>query len=679
LDQFLAANVHGLSRKQVKQLINADQVRVNGRRERKAARVLTPGQTVQVDYRPSLVPPATMEVERVLRDEGGWIAVDKPPGLSTHRSSEDGLGVPERLAEVLGEVALKPIHRLDRETSGVLLLARDADVAAALSALFATRAVQKTYRAVVRPAPREDSGTETEPDGTELSWAVLGRSSDGSRAELAVSPKQGRTHQIRIQLAAAGTPIVGDLEHGRPVPGGAPRMALHAERLSWAGFTIHAPVPVGWRDLLEPPRQTASPSPRQRRGPPPGSERRTLTVSAATARILRAGHPWVIRDADTGDLGPFQMGALADLVDPRGDFVACAIVDPGSSICARVIDSRPGRPPRWGGRARGALEFRQALLADPQTTAVRLVHGEADGLPGLSVDLWGDVVVATRSTAAAAVFTAEVYNTITDVLGNVAIYERDHFKDLRRGAAAPRDATLPGRMIQGTAPRGPWTVLERGLRFEVDPLPGLSSGLYPDQRTNRTRLAHLLSGTAAQAAPGRSLRVANLFGHTGAFSVAAAAAGATEAVTVDLSPAYCDWTRRNLELNGFDPQQHVVAAADSISWLRDTSAPLDGVILDPPAFARGRVRAVDWSARRDYGALVEAACRRLVPGGWMLCCVHVGGLPKGWLRRQIDAGFRKAGRRLERTEAARPAADFPRRRGFPEGVSFDGLIAWMDR
>jgi len=680
LDRFVTSNLHGLSRKQVKHLIDAGQARVDGRRERKAARLLTPGQRVEVDYRPSLLEPPPVGRERVLRDEGGWIAVDKPAGIATHRSDDDGIGVPERLEQSLGEAGLKPVHRLDRDTSGVLLLARGADVAAALSDLFATRAVEKVYRAVVSPAPATDGGTLTEPPGMELSWAVLRRSADGTRAELAVTPKQGKTHQIRIQLAAAGTPIVGDLDHGRPLAGGAPRMALHAERLTWPGFTLQAPVPAAWTDLLEPPPEQGEPTPpRDRRTPARPSGRRTLRVSGATARILRAGHPWVIRDGDTGDLGPFEVGALADLIDPKGEFVACAIVDPGASICARVVDSRPGREPRWGGRVKGALEFREALLADPETTAIRLVHGEADGFPGLHLDLWGEVVVATRQTAAAATFTDEVYAAVTEHLGPVAIYERDHFADLRRGSAPPRDASLPGRMIRGTRPHDRWIVKEHGLRFEVEPLPGLTTGLYSDQRTNRTRLRQLLAGVAAETPDGQPIRVANLFGHTGAFSVACAAAGATEAITVDLASRYCDWTRTNLGLNGFDPEQHLVIAGDSIEWLRDAGSPLHGVILDPPAFARGRSRGVDWSARRDYGALVEAACGRIVPGGWMLCCVNVGGLPKGWLRRQIEAGFRKAGRTLARTEAARPAADFPHRRGFAEGIAFDGLLAWMER
>lgn len=679
LDRFVAGNLHGLSRKQVKKLIDAGQVSVDGRRERKAARLLSPGQTVAVDYRPSLVVPPLVERDRLLRDERGWLAIDKPPGLATHRSSEDGVGVPERLAESLGEEGLRPLHRLDRETSGVLLLAREDEVAAALSDLFATRAMEKTYRAVVAPAPTDDAGTLTEPEGMELSWSLLRRSKDGTRAELAVTPKQGKTHQIRIQLATAGTPIVGDLEHGRALPGGAPRMALHAERLAWTGCTLSAPVPPGWRDLLDPPKESADGSaPRERRAAPKPSGRRTLKVSTASARIVRAGHPWVIRDRDTGPLGSFQRGGLVDLVDPKGGFVATAIVDPDASICARVIDSRPGREPRWGGRARGALEFRQALIDDPQTTAFRLVHGEADGLPGLHVDLWGDVIVATRSTAAVEAFSPTVYETLRDILGPLPIYERDHFADLRQSKGAPRSADLPGRMVSGTEPPPRWIVTERGLRFEVEPMAGLTTGLYADQRTNRTKLAQLIAGTADQTPGGEPIRVANLFGHTGAFSVACAAAGATEAITVDLGVRYCDWTRRNLALNGFGPEQHLVVAGDSIGWLKDSTSPLHGLILDPPAFARGRSRGVDWSARRDYGALVEAACGRLVPGGWMLCCINVGGLPKGWLRRQIDAGFRKAGRRLERTEAARPAADFPRRKGFAEGVAFDALIAWME-
>lgn len=678
LDLFLAACVHGLSRKQVKKLIDAGQVRLDGRRERKAASRLTPGSEVQVDFRPSLIPPPTLGRDRLLTESRGWLAIDKPTGLPTHRTEDGSIGVPELLADVLGVASgtLKPVHRLDRETSGALLVARDDEAAAALSALFATRAIGKRYRAVVSPAPETDEGRVVGPDDMTLAWAVLRRSADGSRAELAVKPDQGRTHQVRIQLAIAGMPIVGDLEHGQPLPGGAPRMALHCERLSGPELKVVCDPPPDWAALLDPPSAAPDASPRpERRKTRDATTRRTLAVSRATARIVRAGHPWVVRDADTGDLSTLAAGDLADLVDPRGEFVATAIVDPRSAVCARVVSARPGRPlddAAWERRARAALERRRPLLADGRTNALRLVHGEADGLPGLNVDLWGNAVVCTRTCEAAATFTTGLVRALDATIGDLPVYTREHWQDLRRGGA-PTDADLPGRWLRGNVEEKRWSVRERGLDFTVEPIAGLSTGLYPDQRDNRERLAKLVADAE------RPPVIVNFFGHTGAFSVACAAAGAAAAITVDLAPRYLHLATANLVANGLDPDRHSCVAADARDWLQREGPTLDGAVLDPPAFARGRGQGVDWSVRRDYRSLVEATLRRLRPGGWLLCCVNVGGLKGSWLKQQVEAGARAAGQRIARTESAGPSSDHPPLRGFPEGTAFRGLLAWTAR
>ncbi len=676
LDRFVAANVPELSRKAVKRLIDAGQVRVGGRPARKAALTLRPGQLVELDYRPSQLTPPPLERRHLVGRGAGWIAVDKPAGVRSHRSDEGLAGVPELLAEVLDldPESLKPAHRLDKGTSGLLVLATDEGTLAALGDLFATRAVEKTYRAVVSPAPVDVAGDLEGPEDMKARWSLLARSPDGSRAELQVQPRQGRTHQVRIQLAHAGWPIVGDVEHGRPLPGGAPRMALHCERLAWSDVALACPPPDGWAELLTPVDEEEAPRPERRRSVPSPSRRRMLRVSKATARILRGGHPWVIRDADTGDLGLFSPGDTADLVDPAGAFVATALVDPRRSVCARVVAAEPGArldDEEFARRTRAALKRRAALLHDPDTTALRLVHGEADGLPGLRVDRWGEQLVATRATDAAARFTAVVYRTLADELGDLPLWEQDHFEDLRRRPGGPEGGGLPGRWLRRLEAEPPESCLvkEDGLTYQVEPRAGLTTGLYPDQRHNRRMLRRHLGEAPEEA------RIANLFAHTGAFTVACAAAGASQVFSVDLSPRYLERARRNLVLNGLEPGRHPTVAADALTWLQ--RAPLlRGAILDPPAHARGRVRGVDWSARRDYRALVEAAARRLEPGGWLLCIVNLKGLPKDWLRRQLEAGLRAAERRLDRTGPAPPAADHPRLRGFPEGTPFQGIIAW---
>ena len=669
LDRFLVAHLAGLSRRKAKGLIDAGQVRVGDRVERRAGRRLQPGDAVQVAFRPSLLDAPPLPRDSEIGRGAGWFAINKPSGLPTHRTDAAAVGVPEALGR---EVHI--VHRLDRGTSGALLLAEDPVTAAALAAHFADRTMHKRYLAIVSPAPSEDAGEREDPHERgpmQLRWRVSRRSADGSRAELVVTPTQGRTHQVRRQLAAAGTPIVGDLQYGMPLPGGVPRLGLHCAALSWADASIEAPVPPGWDELLEgtPAAPTAPPTPPREptRKPVPTSLRR-LQISRASARILRSGHPWVLPDRDTGDLRGFAPGDQALLVDPQGEAVGIALVDPAASVCARLLAIRRTRPltdEDIAARVHKALARRAEVLALPGTDCLRLLHGEADGLPGLVVDQWGPLRVATRATAAVSPFARTVYATLDEALGPADLYEKDHVQDLRRRGRGNEGDSLPGRWVRGDAPPAEHVVHEAGLAYRVTPTDGLTTGLYPDQRDNRARLVSRLPADA---------RLLNLFAHTGAFSVAAAAAGAARAVSVDLSPRYCAWAAENLARNGLDHELHPAVAASSAEWLRATDEVFDAVVLDPPAFARARKGQAGWNARRDYRGLVTACGRVLAPGGWLLAIINLKGVKPGWLRREVEAGLRAAGQIPDTVLDAPPPADVPRLKGFPEGIAFRGVL-----
>jgi len=395
-------------------------------------------------------------------------------------------------------------------------------------------------------------------------------------------------------------------------------------------------------------------------------------VSAATARIVRAGHPWVIRDGDTGDLGLFKRGDLAQLVDPRGEAVATALIEPSTSVCARVV-SMPGDRPLgespWLKRALSAAAKRTRNVASADTNAYRVIHGEADGLPGLFVDRWDDVLVATRTTPLANLFSS-IYPSLLEATHTTALWEQDHFEDLRARGAAPGDATRSGRWAIGHREVNRWTVRESGLRYYVEPTSGLTHGLYTDQRSNRALLRRVI-----EQDPGAGESIANLFSHTAAFSVACAIAGAKQVTSVDLARRYSDWAHQNFVLNGLDPSDHPVVAEGAMEWL-DRARGLSGVILDPPAHARSKTsRGMDWNARRDYRGLVASAANSLRPGGWLLCCINLKGLKRDWLSREVNAGLRTAGKRPNGSPTlAPPSPDHPRRKGFPEGRPFHGLF-----
>ena len=684
LDRFIAANVPELSRTRVKALLDLGHIGVDGRVARRAGLTVRPDQVVALSWRPTWAGDETPLGQDIVIVEGdGWLAVNKPAGVPTHRrNDEDTKALPERLSAGLGvdPTSLIPAHRLDRETSGVLLLARSSAAAATLGAAFERREVSKRYLAVVCPAPDQDNGDLLGPEDLRARYALLARSKDGARAELEVFPEQGRTHQIRRQLAAAGHPIVGDLEYGKPLPGGAPRMGLHCQSLAWAGERAEVDPPTDWTVLLEPSTRTSNsrvdskPQVKTREGKvrsQPRSARSwpSLRVSQATARIVRGGHPWVIRDRDTGSLRPFKAGDVVDLVDHKNSPVATAVLDPANDICARVISKKAGAvfdEFEVVRRVEVSLSRRSGIVSADGTNAYRLIHGEGDGLPGLFVDRWAGILVATRTSRCLDGFADAVYTTLANELG-LPIFEKDHLVDLRQKAEEAR--ALPGRW-RTTPPLGNWRsdavveVLEAGVRYQSAPLQGLATGFYPDQRDNRA-----LVDTLVSSARGTFL---NLFGHTGSFSVVAARAGAEKTVTVDLSQPYLDVAKTNFEVNGFSPHDHELVAADALEWLRECNRVFDGIVLDPPAFAKRR-KDGDWSARRDYRKAVALAARALKPGGWMLCCHNLKGGSRGWFRNEISAGLEKAARAAD-LKPAPPSSDFPFRRSFPEGRQFEGVL-----
>lgn len=227
LDQALAARF-SISRRKARELIAAGRVLVNQRPVRVASREVGDDELRIVEELPS-VP--------VLRITDDWIAVDKPAGLPTQPPRDRAaVSLEEILRVEYREIYL--VHRLDTPTSGVVVFARNRAAAARLSELFASRAIRKTYLAVVAGAIESETRIESPIDGKEAVTVVRPRGGNLVEAEILT----GRTHQIRIHLASVGHPVAGDRRYGGPP---APRLMLHAWRLEHEELgIIEAPAPA---------------------------------------------------------------------------------------------------------------------------------------------------------------------------------------------------------------------------------------------------------------------------------------------------------------------------------------------------------------------------------------------------------------------------------------------------
>jgi 23S rRNA (cytosine1962-C5)-methyltransferase len=531
------------------------------------------------------------------------------------------------------------------------------------------------------------------PDLPRVRFERLDRRDGVALLSLAGLPRGGDALDARTLcqlLGEAGMPVVGDARHGGALVRDGLRLRRASEStLNSAGQNAVSDEEDWWptEPLFAPDATT----------PGPGGESAVLTVSQASLRALERGHPWVLTDTETGDAGRFRPGALVWLAlsqkaptpTPPAQKASrvpgrpLARIEGPGVLAARVWARRAARTreaPSVEARVARALERRAALLAPapgvPATDAFRLIHGEADGLPGLAIDRLGPLLRVLVTGRASEGFADRVIDAVvgalTPALGaEPAVLRVVHLRDRPAGALRAVE-WLRGKLPpDALASDGRLRVRERGLSFWVEPglarpeQPSPGAGLFLDQRENRERLARLAR---------RGGRWLNLFAHTGAFSAALLAGGAAEVWSVDLSAAWLRWLDENLALNGLADARHRGMKGDGRRVLErlDPELRFDGIVLDPPtAAAAGRKF---WSVRRDLPVLVEAALARLAPGGALLVSRNDRG-SRGGLDALVAAAAQQAGSVLAGIEPAGPGVDFPSLAGFPEGDPFEGVIA----
>lgn len=538
-------------------------------------------------------------------------------------------------------------------------------------------------------APAAESGSvdlETRASSSSrLEFKVLARREGVAVLQLAgATVSAGRVCQA---LARAAMPVVGDLLHGGlGVAGGARVQAWEAADAtdapeSWieAGAAL---LESGW------PQEPAWPTPESDEQP------LRLRVSEETLRALSKGHPWILADAASESAEAFRPGSRLRIESRAGQVAGWAHVENGPRRAARLWargDLAAREIPSIDARVARALARRRGLLGagvEPEsraapTDAFRLLHGEADDLPGLFVDRLGPLLRVLVTGRAVEGFGTETLDALLRQLPTtpsgtawsvLEILHLDLPRGLRLDGARWRVGGLEALNAVGVPrKKGLLRVEERGLRFWVDPgwdaprraRPGF--GLFLDQRENRARL---------EPAAARGGTWLNLFAHTGAFSVALLAAGAAQVVSVDLSAPYLERLQRNLEANldrGVDPGRHASVRMEGRRYLEtlEQDRVFAGIVVDPPTAAAAGRRF--WSVERDLEPLLALCLARLAAGGQLLVTQNRRGGPLG-LDRILQRLAARAGRFVAGLEPAPPGQDFPSRDGFPEGDAFEGWL-----
>lgn len=401
--------------------------------------------------------------------------------------------------------------------------------------------------------------------------------------------------------------------------------------------------------------QFAPRAPRRPQSPEPRIRKHTARLPADVVTHVRMGHPFIYREALPRTLQETG-GAVVELVDGDGQFVARGLYDSDGVVAIRVISLDPKKTPGpslWRERVERAVAVRKTLHADNATDAYRLINGEGDGIPSVTVDRYGDFLVVQLFSASIEPHLASIYDAIEAVIAPKGIYEQRRYRP--QTGEGPR---APAEHVRGAIAPVEIIVKENGKQFLVDVTAPLSTGLFPDLRRGREAVQRYAHGR----------RVLNLFSYTGAFSVYAAMGGATHVTSVDLAAKAQARARRNFELNGIELARAQFDAGDAFALLKqaqDRNRVFDLIVLDPPSFSQSKGRT--FQALRDYAELVTSSLAVAAPGAIVACAANTHKLSVEDHDRAIGEGAYRAGRMVRTVERCGLPADFPVPAGFADG------------
>lgn len=540
-------------------------------------------------------------------EDDDLLVVNKPAGLNTHApSSYAGEGLYDWLRHREKRWAtLAIIHRLDKETSGVLVFAKTSRANRSLTAQFTDRTVRKKYVLLTdRPVPQRecvvksclvragkryvsrplDEGGQVAETAFREAGRQAGKSRSGKPYRLVeAEPLTGRTHQIRVHAAEAGFPVLGDtLYGGTPEP----RVYLHAAE-------------------------------------------------------LKLKHP------ASGEEMTFRARVV------------------GQSTSDRIAGLSSAN--YWLTNPLPCLALRQALIAPEETDAYRLVNGASDGWAGWYVDRLGDFLLS-QSAHPLSVAESRQLAQLAEVLSARGAYHKmltwqvgrasrsEASSQLVWGEAAPERFTVRENG------------LEFELSFREGYSVGLFLDQRDNRRRLLTgHVAGGFSLMHSSPSGGEPpLEVLNTFSYTCGFSVCAARAGA-RTTSLDLSKRYLEWGRCNFSLDGLDPTRHEFLYGDAFDWLRRLARKgrrFDVILLDPPTFSRSKESGV-FQVEKDYGRLTAAALTLLKRGGVLFASTNAAGWPPEEFLEVVGQAVHAAHRKILQHHFVPQPPDFPISRSEP--------------
>ena len=379
-------------------------------------------------------------------------------------------------------------------------------------------------------------------------------------------------------------------------------------------------------------------------------------ITAKGTRWVEQGHPWIYEGEVLREEGDCENGALADAVSEKGKYLGTGFVSRQSKIRLRLLSRNANDrfdEAFWQRRIQYAWDYRKTVMAG-DISCCRVIFGEADGFPGLTVDRFSDILVTQTLSMGMEKIKDIVFPLLVTVLRADGqdirgIYERNDvaIRELEGLAQNKGWYPLPGETPPGSTVT---EICENGIFYRVDVENGQKTGFFLDQKYNRLAIAKLAKGK----------RVLDCFTHTGSFALNAAMGGAEHVTAVDISASAIEMAKANAQRNGLSDRMDFLVA-DVFDLLPELAskgkAPYDFIILDPPAFTKSRKTV--GSAQRGYKEINLRALKLLPRGGYFATasCSHF--MPSELFVKMLRSAALDAGVELRQIEARQQAPDHP--------------------
>ncbi len=368
-------------------------------------------------------------------------------------------------------------------------------------------------------------------------------------------------------------------------------------------------------------------------------------------------HHWIYSGA-VASAPAFSDGDLVDVLSAAGDRLGIAMLNKGRSIIGHMLafgkETLAEALPK---RIREAAQLRRKWFDPAQTNAIRLINAEGDGIPGLIVDAYADVLVMQVANPGIERLKSEIISHLIAEFKPRSLYEKStSFMRRKEGLEE-----IKGLLYGVDQPE--IEVLENGLRYSVDVLEGQKTGLFLDQREMRALVRNL-----------GAKRVLNCFAYTGGFSIAALAGGAQHVTSVDSSPKCEPRMQKNLQLNGLANHQFI--CGDVFNFLKTTDWNYDLIILDPPAFVKKRDDIA--KAFRAYKDLNRHAIEKMAPGSLLLTCSCSYHVDETLFQNILFRAAHEANRQVRILERHRQAHDHPISIFHPESCYLKSFLLYAD-